>query len=71
MLSFVVVSPFFSLFQLVFDVLSGFQTGELSHESNHQDCMPEIEDEWLYDEVGKRLNQMVPVPVSSYDYFDR
>lgn len=55
----------------MFNVLSGFQTGELSHESNHHECMPEIEDEWLYDEVGKRLNQMVPVPVSSYDYIDR
>ncbi|KAH6804035.1 Cysteine proteinases superfamily protein [Perilla frutescens var. frutescens] len=42
---------------------SGHQTGELSHENNYQDRMPEIEDESVfYDDVGKRLNQMVPVP---------
>ncbi|XP_057798918.1 OVARIAN TUMOR DOMAIN-containing deubiquitinating enzyme 12-like isoform X2 [Salvia miltiorrhiza] len=42
---------------------SGLQAGELSHENINQDCVPEIEDEpALYDEMGKRLNQMVPVP---------
>ncbi|KAG6410110.1 hypothetical protein SASPL_128159 [Salvia splendens] len=42
---------------------SGIQTGELSHEDVNHGFMPEMEDEpALYDEMGKRLNQMVPVP---------
>ncbi|XP_041999284.1 OVARIAN TUMOR DOMAIN-containing deubiquitinating enzyme 12-like isoform X1 [Salvia splendens] len=42
---------------------SGIETGELSHEDFNHGFMPEMEDEpALYDEMGKRLNQMVPVP---------
>ncbi|KAK6156346.1 hypothetical protein DH2020_010594 [Rehmannia glutinosa] len=42
---------------------------ELSLESDYQGNLPEIEDESDIDgELGKRLNQMVPVPVSSH-YF--
>lgn len=46
---------------------AGFQTGEMSNENDNRDCMPEIEDEpAIYDEVGRRLNHMGPVPVSSF-----
>lgn len=42
--------------------------GELSLESEDQDVLPEIEDESSLDgELGKRLNQMVPIPVSAYE----
>lgn len=59
-----------SSFQLVYyHALAGIETGELSHEDVNHGFMPEMEDEpALYDEMGKRLNQMVPVPVSSVDF---
>lgn len=54
----------------MYNAFAGLQMGESSHENVNQDCVPEIEDEpALYDEMGKRLNQMVPVPVGLYDLF--